>query len=68
MNYPLAYSMTAIFPGQPGFSTEVELTFAPDGAGTRLALAQRGFPGAATPGRLRRRLERSVGHAHPRRT
>jgi uncharacterized protein YndB with AHSA1/START domain len=44
----LAYSMTALFPGQPGFSTEVELTFSPDGAGTRLVLTQRGFPDAAT--------------------
>jgi uncharacterized protein YndB with AHSA1/START domain len=44
----LAYSMTALFPRQPGFSTEVELTFAPEGAGTRLVLTQRGFPDAAT--------------------
>ena len=40
--------MTALFPRQPGFSTEVELTFAPEGAGTRLVLTQRGFPDAAT--------------------
>jgi uncharacterized protein YndB with AHSA1/START domain len=44
----LAYSMTALFPGRPGFSTEVELIFSPDGAGTRLVLTQRGFPDAAT--------------------
>jgi uncharacterized protein YndB with AHSA1/START domain len=44
----LAYSMTALFGGQPGFSTEVELTFAPEGTGTRLVLTQRGFPDAAT--------------------
>jgi uncharacterized protein YndB with AHSA1/START domain len=44
----LAYSMTALFPRQPGFSTEVELTFAPEGGGTRLVLTQRGFPDAAT--------------------
>ncbi|MGH3379916.1 MAG: SRPBCC family protein [Sciscionella sp.] len=44
----LAYSMTAIFPRQPRFSTEVELTFAPEGAGTRLVLTQRSFPDAAT--------------------
>jgi uncharacterized protein YndB with AHSA1/START domain len=44
----LAYSMTAFFGAQPGFSTEVELTFAPEGAGTRLVLTQRGFPDAAT--------------------
>jgi uncharacterized protein YndB with AHSA1/START domain len=44
----LAYSMTALFPGRPGFSTEVELIFGPDGAGTRLVLTQRGFPDAAT--------------------
>src|SRR5690348_11387512 len=43
-----AYSMTAFFGGQPGFSTEVELTFAPEGTGTRLILTQRGFPDAAT--------------------
>jgi uncharacterized protein YndB with AHSA1/START domain len=44
----LAYSMTALFGGQPGFSTEVELTFVPEGTGTRLVLTQRGFPDAAT--------------------
>jgi uncharacterized protein YndB with AHSA1/START domain len=44
----LAYTMTAVFPGQPGFSTTVDLTFSADGAGTRLSLAQRGFPDAAT--------------------
>jgi uncharacterized protein YndB with AHSA1/START domain len=44
----LAYSMTALFPGRPGFSTEGELIFSPDGAGTRLVLTQRGFPDAAT--------------------
>jgi uncharacterized protein YndB with AHSA1/START domain len=44
----LAYSMTALFGGQPGFLTEVELTFAPEGTGTRLILTQRGFPDAAT--------------------
>src|SRR6478736_6567316 len=44
----LAYSMTALFGGQPGFSTEVELTFAPEGTGTRLVLTQRGFLDAAT--------------------
>ena len=44
----LAYSMTALFPRQPAFSTEVELTFAPEGAGTRLVLTQRGFPDATT--------------------
>ena len=51
-NYDLTmertYSMTALFPGQPGFSTEVELTFVPEGTGTRLVLTQRGFPDAAT--------------------
>lgn len=44
----LAYTMTAVFPGQPGFSTTVDLMFSADGEGTRLSLAQRGFPDAAT--------------------
>jgi uncharacterized protein YndB with AHSA1/START domain len=44
----LAYSMTALFPDKAAFSTEVELTFAPEGTGTRLVLTQRGFPDAAT--------------------
>jgi uncharacterized protein YndB with AHSA1/START domain len=44
----LAYTMTTVFAGQPGFSTTVALTFGADGEGTRLSLAQRGFPDAAT--------------------
>ena len=50
----LAYAMTTVHDGRPGFSTEVELRFdpsphdpAPGGAGqpaTALTLTQRGFP------------------------
>jgi uncharacterized protein YndB with AHSA1/START domain len=41
-NYDLTMERTYPAP------TEVELTFAPEGDGTRLVLTQRGFPDAAT--------------------
>jgi uncharacterized protein YndB with AHSA1/START domain len=49
----LAYGMTTVHDGQPGFSTQVDLRFdpAPGEAGqdgTALTLTQRGFPDAAT--------------------
>jgi uncharacterized protein YndB with AHSA1/START domain len=46
----LAYTMTTVHDGQPGFTTEVELRFDPDpnSAGTVMTLTQRGFPDAAT--------------------
>jgi uncharacterized protein YndB with AHSA1/START domain len=53
----LAYTMTTVHDGQPGFSTEVELRFDPAQgdpdrfdpaqAGTALTLTQRGFPDTA---------------------
>ena len=44
----IAYTMTTVFLGRPGFSATVALAFGADGEGTRLSLAQRGFPDAAT--------------------
>ncbi len=48
----LAYTMTTVHDGQPGFSTEVELRFDPAQgdpaqAGAALTLTQRGFPDTA---------------------
>jgi uncharacterized protein YndB with AHSA1/START domain len=44
----LAYTMTVISDGKPGFSTDVDLTFDPADPGTALTLTQRGFPDAAS--------------------
>jgi uncharacterized protein YndB with AHSA1/START domain len=62
----LAYSMTALFGGQPGFSTEVELTFAPEGTRHAAGPDPAWLPRRRDPRRFCRRLERGVGRAHPR--
>ena len=42
----LAYTMRAIFGGAPDLTTTVAMTFETNGTGTRVTLAQQGFPTA----------------------